>query len=141
MALHTTDQALVRLELTDSSLSQDLSHSTAIAKQACETVSHYFATGTLLPIALAPQGTDFQKSVWAALTGIPAGKTLTYGQLAKQLGTSPRAIGAACRANPIPILIPCHRVTAEHHLGGYMGATRGEALKHKTYLLQKEGAL
>lgn len=85
-------------------------------------------------------GTAFQKRVWQALNKIPAGKTLTYGQLAEQLNSSPRAIGNACRANPLPIIIPCHRVIAKQGLGGYDGQTDGERLDIKRWLLRHEGA-
>ena len=70
---------------------------------------------------------------------IPIGQVVTYGELAKALDSSARAVAGACRANPIPILIPCHRVVAATGLGGYMGETGGEALAIKQWLLQHEG--
>jgi O-6-methylguanine DNA methyltransferase len=63
-----------------------------------------------------------------------------YGQVSKELGTGSRAVANACRANPIPIIIPCHRVVAVHGLGGYMGAVGGEALQIKKWLLHHEGS-
>lgn len=90
-------------------------------------------------VALEPRGTDFQQRVWAALRRIPAGEVLTYGELAGQLDSAPRAVGQACRANPIPLLIPCHRVVAAGGLGGYAGATGGELLARKRWLLEREG--
>ena len=83
-------------------------------------------------------GTPYQKAVWKALLGIPIGQTKTYGELADELGSSPRAIGNACRNNPIPIIIPCHRVVAKDHIGGYSGATDGKLLSIKERLLQHE---
>lgn len=91
-----------------------------------------------LPLTLV--GTPFQKRVWRALQRIPAGKTTTYGELAARLGTSPRAIGLACRANPIPIFVPCHRVVAASSLGGFMGASRGRHVAIKRWLLDHERA-
>jgi methylated-DNA-[protein]-cysteine S-methyltransferase len=91
-----------------------------------------------LPIQL--QGSDFQKKVWQLLANIPYGSTRTYGELAQQLGTSARAIGNACRCNPIPIIIPCHRVVAANHLGGYSGDTSGNMLAIKEKLLQHENS-
>jgi methylated-DNA-[protein]-cysteine S-methyltransferase len=85
-----------------------------------------------------PAGTDFQQRVWQALTKIPSGKTLTYGELAKQLQSSPRAVGQACRRNPIPIIIPCHRVVGATNIGGYAGETQGEVANIKKWLLQHE---
>ena len=77
--------------------------------------------------------------MWDALSAIPRGQTVTYGDLARRLGSAPRAIGGACGANPIPILIPCHRVLAAGgRLNGYSG--RG-GLATKKRLLDLEGAL
>ncbi len=89
-------------------------------------------------VPLAVTGTAFRQQVWTALQTIPVGTVLTYGELAQQLGTAARAIGGACRANPIPILIPCHRVVAQHGLGGYAGAVTGDPLAIKRWLLQHE---
>jgi methylated-DNA-[protein]-cysteine S-methyltransferase len=89
-----------------------------------------------LPLNMA--GTDFQRRVWRALQGIPAGKVLSYGELARKLGTGPRAVGNACRANPVPIVVPCHRVVASNGRGGFMGRTGGRALAIKDWLLAHE---
>jgi methylated-DNA-[protein]-cysteine S-methyltransferase len=91
-----------------------------------------------LPIQLT--GTPFQLRVWMALSDIPSGTTLTYGQLAKKLKSSPRAVGQACRRNPIPIIIPCHRVIGAKKLGGYAGDTSGNLFAVKQWLLQHESA-
>ncbi|MBN9287819.1 MAG: hypothetical protein BGO43_13290 [Gammaproteobacteria bacterium 39-13] len=84
------------------------------------------------------RGTAFQKKVWQALRKIPLGETLTYGQLAEKLNTSARAIGMACRTNPLPVVIPCHRIVAATHLGGYCGHIEGEKLSIKEWLLAHE---
>lgn len=84
------------------------------------------------------QGTPFQKAAWQALKKIPVGKTLTYGQLAKKIGTGPRAIGQACRTNPIPIIIPCHRIVAASNLGGFSGNIQGRFMGIKEWLLKHE---
>ena len=94
-----------------------------------------------LTVPLAPGGTAFQQRVWAALQAIPPGTALTYGELARQLDTAARAVGGACRSNPIPILIPCHRVVSRQGLGGYTGTATGDPLGIKRWLLQHEGAL
>ncbi|MEW7983107.1 MAG: methylated-DNA--[protein]-cysteine S-methyltransferase [gamma proteobacterium symbiont of Phacoides pectinatus] len=100
----------------------------------------YFA-GRPLPetFAMAAGGTPFQQRVWGALRRIPAGEARTYGELARALGSSPRAVGGACRANPIPLLVPCHRVVARGGLGGFAGARGGRALEIKRWLLEQEG--
>lgn len=92
-------------------------------------------------IPLAPAGTAFQRKVWEALQAIPPGTVLTYGELARQLDTAARAIGGACRSNPIPILIPCHRVVGRQGLGGYAGEVAGDPLAIKRWLLRHEGVV
>lgn len=89
-------------------------------------------------LPLNPPGTPFQKKVWEQLQSIPPGKTCTYGQLAKRLQTSPRAVGGACRQNPIPLLIPCHRVVAVNGDGGFAGHRHGRWLEIKRWLLRHE---
>lgn len=90
-------------------------------------------------LPLKPQGTPFQQRVWNALLVIPVGRTLTYGELAKTLQSSPRAIGQACKNNPLALFIPCHRVVGKSDCGGYMGQTT--ALHYKTDLLRHEGII
>ena len=84
------------------------------------------------------KGSPFQLRVWRALERIPAGQPVTYGALAKQLGTAARAVGQACGSNPLPIIIPCHRVVAANGLGGFMHADTGAPLDVKTWLLAHE---
>lgn len=95
------------------------------------------ACGFDVPLRL--QGTPFQQRVWRALQQIPAGEVRSYGELARRLDTAPRAIGAACRRNPVPLIVPCHRVVSRHGLGGFDGQRRGAALELKRWLLEHEG--
>ncbi len=89
-------------------------------------------------LPLAPNGTPRQRETWAALSDIPYGELRTYGELAAQLKSAARAIGGACGANPLPILIPCHRVIAAGgREGGYSFA---EGLDTKHQLLRLEGS-
>jgi methylated-DNA-[protein]-cysteine S-methyltransferase len=94
------------------------------------------SAGFDLPVLLV--GTDFQQRVWAELRRIPAGETRTYGEIARGLGSAPRAVGQACRANPCPIVVPCHRVVAVNGLGGFAGDTSGRKLEVKRRLLNHE---
>ncbi|MGH8729668.1 MAG: methylated-DNA--[protein]-cysteine S-methyltransferase [Burkholderiales bacterium] len=89
-----------------------------------------------LPIRLS--GTPFQREVWAAIQSIASGGTLTYFELAKQVYSSPRAVGQACGANSLPIVIPCHRVVAKQGLGGFMNSRGDDALAIKRWLLTHE---
>lgn len=110
---------------------------TAMLEQAVAQLAEYFAGQRRvfdLPLAT---GTGFQARFLQALIAIPYGETREYGQLARALGVPPQAIGQACGANPLPILIPCHRVLAATGLGGYSGPGGVET---KVALLRHEGA-
>ena len=109
----------------------------AVLRETMTWLDAYFAgeTPEALP-KLAPRGTAFQQKVWQALLQIPRGETITYGALAKTLGSHARAVGGAVGRNPISILIPCHRVIgADGSLTGYAGGT-----ERKKRLLKLEGA-
>lgn len=90
---------------------------------------------------IAPAPTKFQQKLRALLQSTKPGQTLTYGEAAKALNTSPRAIGNACRANPLPIIVPCHRIVASNGLGGYAGQTQGTMLNRKSWLLNHENGV
>lgn len=83
-------------------------------------------------------GTEFQQRVWRALCEIPSGRTLTYGALAAKINSSPRAVGQACRKNPLPVIVPCHRIVSANGMVGYAGETEGELPSIKQWLLQHE---
>jgi methylated-DNA-[protein]-cysteine S-methyltransferase len=102
----------------------------------------YFANGSAsfdLPLEMG--GTPFQQRVWAAIRSILPGSTRTYRDLARDLGSAPRAVGQACRANPCPIVVPCHRVVAVNGLGGFAGDRTGRKLAVKRWLLRHEGVV
>ncbi|MHB8535795.1 MAG: methylated-DNA--[protein]-cysteine S-methyltransferase [Sulfuricaulis sp.] len=112
---------------------------TAALRRVCRQLQAYFANPRFyfrMPLTMA--GTAFQQRVWRALRRIPTGRTLSYGALARRLDTSARAVGNACRANPIPIVVPCHRVVAANGAGGFMGKRSGNALRLKHRLLEHE---
>jgi len=88
-------------------------------------------------LPLRVEGSDFQRSVCAAMSAIPFGDTCTYGDIAKQLGTPAQAVGGACGGNPIPVIIPCHRVMGAKGRTGLSGAGGVET---KVALLRHEGA-
>ena len=109
---------------------------TPLLRRACEQL-HAFFDGELreFDLPLAPAGTPYRRRVWQALCDIPYGETRTYIDIARTAGGSARAVGQANGSNPIPIIIPCHRVVATTHLGGYSG---GDGLATKRYLLALE---
>jgi methylated-DNA-[protein]-cysteine S-methyltransferase len=114
---------------------------TPLARKVCAQLRTYFADArTRFDLPLMVHGTEFQRRTWRALQRIPPGTVRTYGALARTLKSAPRAVGGACRANPIPIVVPCHRVVAASGPGGFMGATRGRSLDIKRWLLAHEAA-
>jgi len=113
--------------------------SAAIRKVSHELEAYYADPGHEWKLTLAPAGSVFRQHVWQILMTIPAGETRTYGEVAALLSSSPRAVGQAVGDNPIPIVIPCHRVLAAHGLGGFMHGREGFPIKVKTWLLRHEG--
>ena len=111
---------------------------TALLRQAGEQLSAYFA-GELevFDLPLQVEGSDFQRAVCAAMSAIPFGETRTYGEVAADLRVPPQPVGQACGGNPIPIIIPCHRVLSATGLGGFSG---DGGVETKVTLLKHEGA-
>lgn len=113
---------------------------TALLDEAVAQLAAYF-DGSLsaFDLPLNPHGTEFQKKVWELMRAIPYGGTRAYADLARDLNSAARAVGGACGANPIPVIIPCHRVLAA---GGKMGGfSGGEGIPTKLALLRLEGAI
>ncbi|GAB3398759.1 methylated-DNA--[protein]-cysteine S-methyltransferase [Massilia agilis] len=114
----------------------------ALSEQACEQVLRYFDDPDFVfSLPLLDKGSAFQRRVWDAISAIPRGVVRTYGQLAKEIGSAPRAVGQACGANWYPLIIPCHRVTAAGGLGGFSNHDdeNGFHLSVKRWLLKHEG--
>lgn len=105
-----------------------------------ELTAYYKDPGHAFTLPLALGGTPFRQRVWQALAEIPPGQTITYGELAHRVGSAPRAVGQAVGDNPIPIIIPCHRVVAaDGTLGGFNHSRTGFSLNVKRWLLEHEG--
>ena len=111
-----------------------------VLKEATRQLDRYFASKLKrFDLPLAARGTDFQKRVWAMMREIPYGETATYGGMAMALGSGPRPVGMACARNPIPIIVPCHRVLGSGGKeGGFSG---GQGLPTKRKLLALEGVV
>lgn len=110
------------------------------AAEVCRQIEAYLADPLFrfdLPCTLS--GTPHQRQVWRAIAAIPAGGTRSYGDIAREISSAPRVVGNACGANPVPLVIPCHRVVAKHGLGGFMGSRGGLPLTIKRWLLRHEG--
>jgi methylated-DNA-[protein]-cysteine S-methyltransferase len=112
----------------------------SIVKQAYEQIQQYLKQPAtqFQPSLHRQQGTAFQQRVWQAIAAIPLGQTASYGQIASQIGSGPRAVANACGANNIPLIIPCHRVVAQNGIGGFMQG-KENGLLVKRWLLAHEG--
>ena len=103
---------------------------TTLLSTAAKQLHDYFKRKiTFFDLPLSPEGTNFQKAVWNVLLDVPYGKQITYKQLSNIVGTSPRSVGHACKKNPIPIIIPCHRVTLSSGKPGKYSAGEGDVTK------------
>lgn len=114
----------------------------SIAHLACVQLMHYLDNPAYtfdLPVRLV--GSKHQLDVWKAMRSIPSGETRTYGELAHDIHSNARAVGTACGRNPVPIVVPCHRVVAANGLGGFMGGKASDPLAIKRWLLAHEGAV
>jgi len=115
--------------------------SDAVAERAADQLLRYLDDPDFrfdLPLAMV--GTPFQRRVWQAISSIPRGQVLTYGEVARRVHSAPRAVGQACGANWFPLVIPCHRVTASGGLGGFSNHEdqRGFHVGVKRWLLAHE---
>ncbi|MFQ5585874.1 MAG: methylated-DNA--[protein]-cysteine S-methyltransferase [Thermodesulfobacteriota bacterium] len=133
----------VTLTYLDVSGLSPLSEEQRVLKEAAGALKGYFS-GSPEPftLPLVPSSTPFQRSVWSLIMTIPYGETRSYRWVAERLGMrgGARAVGGACGSNPIPIIIPCHRVIAsDGAIGGYSGGGRGEGISIKRRLLALEG--
>lgn len=111
-----------------------------LAREVCNQLQAYLTDPEFVfDLSLHVGGTIHQRRVWHSIQNIPSGKTLSYADIATQLHSAPRAVGQACGANRLPIVIPCHRVIARNGgLGGFMNASDGVPLTIKRWLLQHE---
>ena len=141
LALAAQEGALVRLYLPNTPTPRLMPHKTPLMEKAERQLLEYFrGERKSFDLPLAPEGTVFQKKVWQALKEIPYGQTRSYGEIARQVGCPKgfRAVGMANHRNPLPILIPCHRVVgSKGALTGYAG---GVELKGQLLELEKKFA-
>ncbi len=143
LGITATDTHVTGIRFLAPSMPAKVPKKNTIAHLACVQIQAYLDDGHFvfdLPLKLA--GTRHRLAVWESMQRIEAGKTRTYGELAAELRSSARAVGGACGANPIPVVVPCHRVIAAGgRIGGFMGASAdGFELGIKRWLLEHEGA-
>ncbi|HZH25850.1 MAG TPA: methylated-DNA--[protein]-cysteine S-methyltransferase [Azospirillaceae bacterium] len=135
LRLESADGALVRLDWQDGEPGAPDDPDPVLVNAAAELAAYFRDGGARFSVPVRPAGTPFQHRVWAVLCAIPPGRTLTYGEVAARAGGVARAVGQACGANPIPIVIPCHRVLSGTGSGGF-SAPGG--LDTKRWLLDHE---
>ena len=143
IAIIGDDEAINRLEIArDGVLSTDDQEirSTAVLERAAAQLREYFeGSRTSFDVPVRLRGTQFQRSVWQQLQEIPFGEVRGYGDLGRALGhaTAGRAVGGAVGANPVPLLVPCHRVLGT--AGRITGYSAGNGITTKAWLLEHEG--
>lgn len=140
LGIHCNAQALLSLEfLPLDVVAQDPTNK--MAEQVCAQLERYLLDAdTPFTVPLDLSGTTHQQKVWRALLAIPRGATRRYGELAHELHSAAQAVGQACGANPIALIVPCHRVVSKIGLGGFMRHANGQTLDIKRWLLSHESA-
>ena len=127
-----------RIVALDWGWGRDQKETRLLARAVVQLHEYFDERRTRFELPLAPAGTEFQQAAWREMQKISFGGTRTYGELSAALNSVARAVGGACGANPIPVIIPCHRVLARNGIGGYSGAG---GIETKIALLRLEGAL
>ncbi len=138
-ALVLENNQLVKIDFISQS-AKSIQPRSPLAKSIVQQIRQYFSgERQRFEVKLNMRGTDFQNSVWRELLTVRYGKVKTYGEVAARLNTSARAVGNACRQNPVPLIVPCHRIVAASGIGGYSGNTSGPIHSIKFELLAHEG--
>lgn len=141
LGLHIVDEHLIAINMLAAN-TKAIPAKDALSKDIIQQFKAYFRDPHFqFDVPLKLTLTPFQKRICRIVQSIPSGEVLTYKDVAKKLQSAPRAVGQACRRNPIPIIIPCHRIVAKNHLGGYAGAKHGAFMEIKKWLLRHEGFL
>jgi len=141
LGIRCTDEVLTGIDFLSARTAAQTPQN-ALAKKVCQQLTAYFADpGFCFDLPLQTGGTTHQNKVWQAMRSIRSGKVKSYGDLAAKIGSAPLAVGQACGNNPIPIVIPCHRVVGKAGLGGFAKQRAGHMLDIKRWLLTHEGAL
>ena len=137
------DRHLLGVHFLPATVAAKTPKTNTIAHLACVQLMAYLDNPQFIfDLPLKISGSKHQVDVWQGMRKIPAGKTMTYGALADSVGSSARAVGTACGQNPIPVIVPCHRIVAANGgLGGFMGGKLENPLIIKQWLLRHEGAL
>jgi len=141
LGIRTEGDALAEIRFLPKA-SKALAPQNRLAAQACAQIRRYLVNPEFrFDLPLARRGTEFQRRVWAKIAAIGPGRIRSYGELAQELRSAPRAVGQACGENPFPLVVPCHRVVAAADIGGFAHSDGGFQLSVKRWLLLHEGAV
>lgn len=139
IGIRTEDDALLELTYLPPQYEAQSARD-ALNKEVARQVQAYLSDPDFqFELPLSATGTVHQRKVWDVINAIPRGEVLTYAQVARRIGSAPRAVGQACGANWVPLVIPCHRVTATGGIGGFAHHDGGFHQNVKRWLLQHEG--
>jgi len=138
LGISTTGSELVSIDLL-STKGQLQAPTTEMSQAVVYQLQRYFEDPQWsFSLPVVSTGSGFQRRVWQFMQSIPVGETRRYGDAAKALNSAARAVGGACRRNPVPIVVPCHRIVAANGLGGFNGQRDGAQLDFKQWLLNHE---
>lgn len=138
LGIRTEGNALTRIEFLPSDTAA-VAADTPLARRVIEQLRAYLSNPDFVfDLPLAFGGSAHAQRVWQAMQQIAPGAVRTYGDIAAEIGSSPRAVGQACGANPVPVVIPCHRVVSRAGLGGFMHRRDSGAVNIKAWLLAHE---
>lgn len=138
-ALGTEDECIAEILYLPSGVPR-VAPKNRLAREACDQIRRYLDDPSQrFALPLKPVGTRYQRRVWEKIAEIPSGRVRSYGEVAKDIRSGPRAVGQACGANYFPLAIPCHRVIASGGIGGFARNDDGFHIAIKRWLLAHEG--
>jgi methylated-DNA-[protein]-cysteine S-methyltransferase len=137
LALWSNGEAIIKVSWQENDTDAIIDDPDPVFREAAREIAAYF-DGSLrnFSVATSFQGSSLQTGVWNAMTKIPFGSVLTYGDVARIVGSEPQAVGPACGQNPIPVIVPCHRIVGA--TGKLVGFSGGKGIETKAYLLDHE---
>jgi len=139
LGIRTREDILVEIRFLDDTHPLQAPEAGGLAAEAVSQIDAYFLDPAFcfnLPFQV--EGSAFQRRVWEQISRIPSGQTKSYREIAELIGSAPRAIGGACGRNPLPLVVPCHRVVSSSGLGGFMQSSGRQTVSIKEWLLAHE---
>lgn len=140
LAIQTQGECLLGAEWLFDGLSAKSPKSAFLQGLTVQVAAYWHSPLAGFTVPLLKRGTEFQRKVWQALMTIPCAKTISYAEFASLIDSGARAVGGACRENPFPLFVPCHRVISKTGIHGYAGQMEGRLPLLKRQLLAHEAA-